>query len=67
MKSCLMILRGLVGMAQSALLLGGCGSLLFAPDYLGWCIGAFLLLCVVQVGIVILAYLVMRVSGDYTE
>ena len=67
MKSCLMVLRMLVGFAQSALMLGGCAGLLMGSDLFSFCVIWFLILCAVQVGILILAVLFAKVSGDYTE
>jgi hypothetical protein len=59
MMELLGLLRGLVGLAQSALLLGGCASLIgfIDPRALGAFIVWFLILCLVQLAILGLAAL----------
>ena len=50
---CLGLVRMLIGLLQSALLLGGCASLLLPGSGLfSACVIWFLILCVVQLGIV---------------
>lgn len=54
---CLGIARALIGLAQSALMLGGCAGLFLmpTPDLFGTCLVWFLILCGAQLAIVLLA------------
>ena len=58
MNSCLGLLRGLIGLAQSALILGGCAGLVIGGPLLSACAQWFLILCVMQFGIILIAAMV---------
>jgi len=55
MNTILGALRGLIGLLQSMVLLGGCAGLLMpGTPILGAAVQWFLILCVIQLGIVLL-------------
>ena len=61
MRLLLSLARSVIGIMQSALLLGGCGSILVGSGgLLSACVLGFLALCVVQLLIVGLAVLTVR-------